>query len=261
MTMKDLDHTLAAYLDSARTWLRGLSGAVTESRSGLFAVRSGIPNPQFNTAWWVQPASAKQAADALDHMSDTPHSLNIGGPQPDEVFELLGRRGMRHAVTMAGMSADDPDMLRGPEVDLTVTDARDVGSLADFRRVLAPTFGMSDPVLAAAMPDSQLLAEQAVFLVGYIHERPVASSLSITVDRTTSVFCVATIPEYQRNGFGAAMTKAAVRAGLQLGADHAYLEATPQGDALYRRMGFVETNTWQSWQQVPEQPEPEATPR
>ena len=45
MSNQALDQTLAAYVDAARSWLRGMCGAVTEPDSGLCAVRSGIPNP------------------------------------------------------------------------------------------------------------------------------------------------------------------------------------------------------------------------
>lgn len=77
-------------------------------------------------------------------------------------------------------------------------------------------------------------------LVGRIQGQPVARSMVVVSGEMAGVTNVYVAPSVRRRGLGAAVTAAAVRAGRELGATAACLEATPMGEPLYRAMGFRE---------------------
>jgi ribosomal protein S18 acetylase RimI-like enzyme len=52
------------------------------------------------------------------------------------------------------------------------------------------------------------------------------------------VYWVATSPAARRRGFGELVTRAAVRAGFEHGADLVVLQATAAGEPVYRKIGF-----------------------
>jgi GNAT superfamily N-acetyltransferase len=62
------------------------------------------------------------------------------------------------------------------------------------------------------------------------------------------VYSVATVPAFRRRGFGEAVTWAAVAADPAL---PAILQPSPEGAALYRRMGFVPVDRYTKWLRLP----------
>jgi predicted acetyltransferase len=54
------------------------------------------------------------------------------------------------------------------------------------------------------------------------------------------IYAVSTIPGARRQGFGAAITLAALRAARESGYQIAILHATQMGAGVYRRLGFEE---------------------
>ena len=75
--------------------------------------------------------------------------------------------------------------------------------------------------------------------VGYLRGEPVCSSQMLLAEGVAGLYNVATNAEYRRRGFGAAMTVAAMRDARALGYRTVVLEASPMGEPVYRRLGFV----------------------
>ncbi|MGA8302358.1 MAG: GNAT family N-acetyltransferase [Thermoplasmata archaeon] len=76
--------------------------------------------------------------------------------------------------------------------------------------------------------------------VGYRDDVPVATSARFLQDGVVGIYGVATIPEARRNGFGSAMTLAALAEGRSLRYGVGVLIATPMGEPVYKRLGFRE---------------------
>jgi len=80
------------------------------------------------------------------------------------------------------------------------------------------------------------------------------SVLFVTTGRlgVAGIFDVGVVPAARRQGIGTAVTLAACRLARELGCRHAVLNATPLGEGVYRRLGFVSMGYGQTWWLQPE---------
>jgi ribosomal protein S18 acetylase RimI-like enzyme len=81
--------------------------------------------------------------------------------------------------------------------------------------------------------------QQKLFL-GYIDEKPVATSLLFTNNDTAGIYYVSTLPTHRNQGCGLRITQAAMQVAKNKGFNDISLQATPLGARVYRRAGFKE---------------------
>jgi GNAT superfamily N-acetyltransferase len=78
------------------------------------------------------------------------------------------------------------------------------------------------------------------YFLGLLDGKPVAHSMLDAAASVAGIYWVFTEPEARRQGIGAALTRRAVHESHAFGHELAILQAAPLGEAIYRRMGFVE---------------------
>jgi ribosomal protein S18 acetylase RimI-like enzyme len=82
--------------------------------------------------------------------------------------------------------------------------------------------------------------KEAVNFLLTVKGAPAACASVCVKDGVAGIYCVATLERFRRQGLGGQVTRAALRHGWQLGATHALLHATKEGEPVYRRIGFTE---------------------
>lgn len=95
-----------------------------------------------------------------------------------------------------------------------------------------------DQEFQRAMVEKSMVMGGVSLHLGLLEGRPVARSMAVVLDGLVGVHNVYVPPSLRRQGFGAALTAAAVEAGRMAGATAACLEATALGFPVYERMGF-----------------------
>jgi GNAT superfamily N-acetyltransferase len=65
--------------------------------------------------------------------------------------------------------------------------------------------------------------------------------------RVAGIYSMGVVPAARRRGIGRALTLAACRLGRELGCTHAVLNATGEGELLYRTVGFESLGWGQTW--------------
>ncbi len=114
----------------------------------------------------------------------------------------------------------------------------------DYLEVFAAAYaqiGASRDTVVGLMPPLDMLQGDDVgaFVVD-LDGAPAAVAMSVVIDGVADIHWVGTMPFASRRGLGELATAKSVEYGFDRGADVAALQASPMGDGLYRRMGFVE---------------------
>jgi len=83
--------------------------------------------------------------------------------------------------------------------------------------------------------------------IGRVAGRPVAAAMSYQTDGAIGVFGVTTVASARKRGYGTAITRAAVLADSGL---PSVLAPSPEGENLYKRLGFRPVGRLQQWRRT-----------
>src|SRR4051812_42093717 len=132
-----------------------------------------------------------------------------------------------------------PTTLPPPPADLEISAVQDSADIDAHCDLVSRAFGMPGEIARRLINEGTIDDPSIAVVLGRSGGQPVSTAMVSISGTTAGVYNVATTPERQRNGYGAAMTWAAIRAGQQLGGDHAILQASPAGQPVYAAMGFI----------------------
>jgi len=93
-------------------------------------------------------------------------------------------------------------------------------------------------------PPEILDEPRMVLWLGRVEGKPVGAAMSYRTDEAVGIFGVTTIASVRRRGYGTALTRAAmlVDSGLP-----AILAPSPEGEGVYRRLGFKRVGELRIW--------------
>lgn len=239
------DNTYAAYVDYARnpaSW-------VSETPSMLSFI-SGLPMALFNGI-----ARARLAPDDLDAQitaalrpfreRSAPMFWWVSPTtRPPDLVDHLLAHGLARSGGMPGMAIDLDKMGTPPDASGAYTvapvasseDAEDWALAAQLGNEAPPDFL---PALREMVTRLSFGSEPRwTSFVGRVDARPVATSQLFTHGGVAGVYCVATVPDARRRGYGAEATRAALRHARDLGYRVAILQSSQMGQPIYEDMGF-----------------------
>lgn len=147
--------------------------------------------------------------------------------------------GLHPAAEVTGMAATE---LRPAKRSLPALDFRPVSGdsavLQDFRFIGATCFHVI-PAWFNEVFDETIHSRPFRCWVGYYGDHAVATAATTVSDGVIGIYNVATLPEARGRGYAEAVTRhAAAAAQRESGLNRLILQATPQGESLYRRLGF-----------------------
>ena len=96
----------------------------------------------------------------------------------------------------------------------------------------------------AIHPPAILAEPRMVLWLGRVEGKPVGAAMSYRTDEAVGIFGVTTIASVRRRGYGTALTRAAmlVDSGLP-----SILAPSPEGEGVYRRLGFEQVGELRIW--------------
>lgn len=243
--------TLAEFADLnlAATWSAlGQLGGASARVDHVHLYATGLPVPAFNGA--IVTGRSADPGGTLDAV----FGFMAGRGVP---WVLWARPGVDDGLVAAARAAglgeqpgppamgfepipDPPPLPAGVEVEV----AEDHAGLEIHRDLLVRAFGMPPDLVAGLVTDRFVDFDPLTIVIGRVDGIPVSTALVTMSGDTAGIYNVATPPEYQRRGFGTALTWATVDEGVRRGAVRSILQASPAGLPVYERMGYVQLGTY-----------------
>ncbi|WLS43429.1 GNAT family N-acetyltransferase [Micromonospora profundi] len=237
--VRSIDDLAPQLANSREYWLGWGDGEDDD----LAMYRSDLPDPLLNGVMRSRNTDVASVVDEVRRYFDgCPWYWRVAPDSDAGVREALVEAGAVEALTMPVMAFDLtalPDVPGTTGLRISVAEATPQG-IATFVRAYGPALGVPQEGLQATTENEFARASRSdaeIRFIGWIDDRPVATSMLSVGHGVAGIYTVATQATYQRRGIATAMTLAALRAGYDLGMRVATLQATAQGEPVYRRMG------------------------
>lgn len=255
------DERLIAMVDAnlmafARNLASSTPAGALEERGDVLLIAGDEPsavivNSAFTTGTAGDPASILPAAAAFFGRRRHEYGLWTRAHADAALEAVLPAAGFTVDIDLPVMVLEARPAVVQPPAGVDIRQVFDKAGVEDFR--IADRAGFADDDHERAAVDSafrdpgSLLRPAVAAFVAYVDGVPAAAAMSFTALGVARVGWVGTVPEFRRRGLGAAVTRAAVQAGFDRGAQIAALESSPMGVGLYRSLGFRQITNYRVW--------------
>ncbi|MDX6259844.1 MAG: hypothetical protein QOH84_1532 [Kribbellaceae bacterium] len=153
--------------------------------------------------------------------------------------EAIAQAGLRYSFSGAGMAGAFSPLVEPVHPDLTFVRVETDEHLTAYADINAHAYGFALEDVRDGLVGSTLWKKDVYAYLAMKGDQPVACAGAIEIDGCLFVVLVATEPEWQRVGYGEAVTRKVLYEGYRAtGLTHGTLQATEAGRPVYARIGL-----------------------
>jgi ribosomal protein S18 acetylase RimI-like enzyme len=252
------------YTEALRELVRRGGGEVHD-RDGVLCYASAHPFPALQDG--VMRTHGKVAASEVLVMArdffgrrQRGFSVMIRAHKDEDLRAAAVAAGMHQLGNGPGMVLDHRLADAEPPAGVTlrrVATAGDLAAFGDLMGLAYESLGMPREVAPRQFARLEtVLAPHIVTFLAHLGHQPAAGAMTIVTHGVAGIYWVGTHPEARGRGLAELCTRAAGNAGFDLGARIASLQASPMGEPVYRRMGYVEVTRYPFLVQFEKPPAP-----
>lgn len=191
------------------------------------------------TPFWLIHYDCRGAGDARDWI------------EPQGLQHLFDWRAMA-----ADLSREIPPQARRPK-SFSIERVAGPETLRAASEIVARAFSLHDSTVTAFrnMTNAAKAVGSPFGIVQYIGRidgKPMGSATMYADDDTVGIYWVGTLAEARRRGVAEALVRHLMERGREAGCRYAALQATPAGQRLYARLGFIDCCPIHVWGWSPE---------
>jgi ribosomal protein S18 acetylase RimI-like enzyme len=245
----------AAVEDNLFAFLRAIAelpGGELEEDERMLRIATGLPSPMHNSIGRANLA-AEDVEAAVQEVADWYRERNTRffwwtGPQstPSDLEDRLLAAGLQEFERdMPGMAMPLADMDESGAYPpgVTVEEVRGEDGLRDWARLFCNAHG-APPLAAESWVEAARRVDFAElpwkYWVAWLDGEHAGLGLSYVGGGAVGLFAIGTLPGARRRGVGSALTLVPMLEAREQGVEAAILQATPDGEQLYLRLGFQE---------------------
>ncbi len=244
VNLEQLGRAMAAALRAKTLSVPG--GEVTQI-DGLEVYLSHLPDPGENFAFVAtepeDPGAALADAEAVLRWNGMPFGIGVLAgrhPSVDAAVRAREHHVLFEEPVMTTRVADLADVALAPDVHLAEAGPEDLSAAAALDAV-----AFDGNVDVSRGMYSRGLLDVAHVITARLDGTIVGVATGVPAGGSVGIFGVAVAPEVRRRGIGAALTRAAARAGD--GSGTAWLSARGEAARVYERLGFREVGRTEIW--------------
>jgi len=230
------------YLDANRMFMGSSDTGEYLERRDVAIASCGLPVQDLNWGFLKPPYQDVEATAAAvrSYFADRrlPFQLTFRQLERQRIQKLEATGWQLKSDPTPGLILALPASIPARPSGLEIVEVRTTEQLVAFREAAFRGFG--HPVAAAHMfLNERLLAlPQVRAYSGLVDGLVVATSVLVVTSSAAGIYWVATLEAHRRQGYGEALTWAAVAGGQEFRCAIASLQASKVGRRVYERMGF-----------------------